>query len=726
MSNQRKLLQEMDRVFKKITEGLEIFDSIYDRHQNASNSSQKDKLENDLKKEIKKLQRFREQVKNWQTASEIKDKTQLLEHRKLVEVAMEKYKEVEKGSKLKAYSDISLAAVEKEEIDNEAVEFVRNSLDSLQQQTEGFEAEIDKLTGGNGKKSKKKDFVTEERKRELVELLSTHQWHTEKLEIILRLLQNEIIPVEDVMELSDDIQYYIDENQNPDFMYDDSIYDELDLENADKSIANEVHINNILDETVSENQEDNDGGNGNYPVVPPPQSSLSSPSPSPSISVGKKLQKKKTEERSKSVTGSVPPGLTNIITSSSTVAGNTGSVPVISTPIPTPTPTAATSSLISPTGPSISTSSQYQQQSASTPFQIGTSSSNHVTMTTLKPAPAPVLPATEMKWSAAVGALKESATPTEGKLEQQLPSLPSQQQQQQQQSLEESKLNSTPTKVNTNAINAASVLEALKKQKPTSLMMTQAPAGPTENEVEIPHTNVNAPTAVPATAATTSATNNKSPVRLPDFPTLTQRETLLSPDFRFLPSGIQSFILSLGQSFDIDQILKNGNLLNDHFTHSSKLGSFRFDGGSGLLGVESYDLNAMVQNYSYLSKFEQIEDSLLLSKGWNNVSHSNKLDVSTLGAGELLYGWFYGLSYIERCKAAVELGKRGWAIELSTNQVKLINDEHDLLPENGTGRWFLPKNVKNEGLSSRIGSWEVFNVHGWKTSEISNVRVDYV
>lgn len=38
----------------------------------ANSDNQREKCQEDLKKEIKKLQRLRDQVKNWQTSSEIK------------------------------------------------------------------------------------------------------------------------------------------------------------------------------------------------------------------------------------------------------------------------------------------------------------------------------------------------------------------------------------------------------------------------------------------------------------------------------------------------------------------------------------------------------------------------------------------------------------------------------------------------------------------------------
>ena len=52
---------------------------------NASNSNQKEKYEEDLKKEIKKLQRLRDQIKTWIASAEIKDKSVLYEKRKLIE-----------------------------------------------------------------------------------------------------------------------------------------------------------------------------------------------------------------------------------------------------------------------------------------------------------------------------------------------------------------------------------------------------------------------------------------------------------------------------------------------------------------------------------------------------------------------------------------------------------------------------------------------------------------
>jgi CCR4-NOT transcription complex subunit 3 len=81
----RKLQQEVERTFKRVAEGIAQFESIYDKLQQSANSSQKEKLEDSLKREIKKLQRHRDQIKTWTQNSEIKDKKPLLDQRKLIE-----------------------------------------------------------------------------------------------------------------------------------------------------------------------------------------------------------------------------------------------------------------------------------------------------------------------------------------------------------------------------------------------------------------------------------------------------------------------------------------------------------------------------------------------------------------------------------------------------------------------------------------------------------------
>lgn len=81
----RKLQQEVDKTFKKVAEGVAEFESIYEKIEMSNNPAQKEKLEDHLKREIKKLQRLRDQIKSWASSNDIKDKAPLLEQRKLIE-----------------------------------------------------------------------------------------------------------------------------------------------------------------------------------------------------------------------------------------------------------------------------------------------------------------------------------------------------------------------------------------------------------------------------------------------------------------------------------------------------------------------------------------------------------------------------------------------------------------------------------------------------------------
>lgn len=239
----RKLQQEIDRVFKKINEGLEIFDTYYERHENCTNNpSQKDKLESDLKREVKKLQRLREQIKSWQSSPEIKDKDALLDYRRSVEIAMEKYKAVEKASKEKAYSNISLKKsdmLDPQERERRYVsEFLSNMIDELERQYDGLQVEVDRLILLN-KKKKTTSAANEEQKEQFKALQARYRWHQQQMELALRLLANEELDPESVKEVQDDISYFVESNQDPDFVEDETIYDALNLQ-ANEAIAHEV------------------------------------------------------------------------------------------------------------------------------------------------------------------------------------------------------------------------------------------------------------------------------------------------------------------------------------------------------------------------------------------------------------------------------------------------------------------------------------------------------
>ncbi|CAO1381734.1 unnamed protein product [Diamesa tonsa] len=229
MAASRKLQGEIDRCLKKVTEGVETFEDIWQKVHNATNSNQKEKYEADLKKEIKKLQRLRDQIKSWIASAEIKDKTSLLDNRRLIETQMERFKVVERETKTKAYSKEGLGAAqkldpaqrEKEEISC----WLQNSISSLQIQTDQYESEIESLLAG---KKKRLDKEKQDKMDDLKGKLDRHKFHITKLETLLRMLDNDSVDVDQIRKIKDDVEYYIDSSQEPDFEENEYIYDDID------------------------------------------------------------------------------------------------------------------------------------------------------------------------------------------------------------------------------------------------------------------------------------------------------------------------------------------------------------------------------------------------------------------------------------------------------------------------------------------------------------------
>ncbi|PFH52582.1 hypothetical protein AMATHDRAFT_74064 [Amanita thiersii Skay4041] len=236
----RKLQTEIDRTLKKVSEGVELFENIYDKMQASTNQTQKEKLELDLKTQIKKLQRLRDQIKTWVASNDIKDKSLLLENRKLIETQMEKFKACEKEMKTKAFSKEGLIQATKldpkEQEKEDAMQWLQTQVEELQMQIEQTEAEIEALQG-TGKKRNKTGSSAAGRLEELENLNERRKWHVSRLEIVLRLLNNGSLSTEKVMALKDDVQYFVESNTEEDFDEDEGIYDELNLDEEEEKFG---------------------------------------------------------------------------------------------------------------------------------------------------------------------------------------------------------------------------------------------------------------------------------------------------------------------------------------------------------------------------------------------------------------------------------------------------------------------------------------------------------
>lgn len=234
------LTAEIDRVMKKVDEGVDIFNEIWEKVYSAEQQNQKEKYEMDLKKEIKKLQRLRDQIKTWISSSEVKDKGSLMDARRLIETKMEQFKVCEKETKTKTYSKEGLARAEKldpaEEARQKTTAWITEIIDQINQLIEDREVEIERLSTGKGKKTNK--HIIEECNQYIMQ----HKFHINKLEGIMRLVSNDILDVNDVDEIKEDLEYYIEAHDMDDYIqsYDEDIFyetlglDDLDVVNVDR------------------------------------------------------------------------------------------------------------------------------------------------------------------------------------------------------------------------------------------------------------------------------------------------------------------------------------------------------------------------------------------------------------------------------------------------------------------------------------------------------------
>lgn len=239
MGASRKLQGEIDRVLKKVQEGVDVFDSIWNKVYDTDNANQKEKFEAELKKEIKKLQRYRDQIKTWIQSSEIKDKKvsasyeqALVDARKLIEREMERFKICEKETKTKAFSKEGLGQQPKtdpkEKAKSETRDWLNTVVGELETQIDIFEAEIEGLSVKKGK-------TKPPRLTHLETSITRHKAHIIKLELILRLLDNDELSPEQVNDVKEFLDDYVERNQEDfeEFSDVDELYSTLPLDKVE-------------------------------------------------------------------------------------------------------------------------------------------------------------------------------------------------------------------------------------------------------------------------------------------------------------------------------------------------------------------------------------------------------------------------------------------------------------------------------------------------------------
>ncbi|KAL3117087.1 hypothetical protein niasHT_007490 [Heterodera trifolii] len=244
MAEKRKLLNEIDKCYKKIDEGFEIFDDIMEKMNEANSDNQREKFQDDLKKEIKKLQRLRDQIKGWQNSSEIKDKDSLSKFRKLIEQRMEIFKDVERENKTKPHSKQGLSAEDKldprEKEKCETIEWLNCQIRRIQDEIDRTESKLETMSSmadSNRKRGKKDEAKKNEKEKseELRKHLERVKFHLLNLEVCMRMINNEKLEIKVVLgKLKEPLEMYIDaldpeNDDDPESLDPEDIYEELNF-----------------------------------------------------------------------------------------------------------------------------------------------------------------------------------------------------------------------------------------------------------------------------------------------------------------------------------------------------------------------------------------------------------------------------------------------------------------------------------------------------------------
>ncbi|XP_053697799.1 CCR4-NOT transcription complex subunit 3 isoform X1 [Sabethes cyaneus] len=513
MAATRKLQGEIDRCLKKVTEGVETFEDIWQKVHNATNSNQKEKYEADLKKEIKKLQRLRDQIKSWIASGEIKDKSALLENRRLIETQMERFKVVERETKTKAYSKEGLGAAqkmdpaqrEKEEISS----WLTNSISSLQIQIDQFECEVESLIAG---KKKKLDKDKQEKMDELKGKLERHKFHVTKLETLLRMLDNDGVEVEQIKKIKEDVEYYIDSSQEPDFEENEYIYDDI-------IGLDEVEISGIGTSAGTESNNSNETAgspsslmSGNSPSQSPVMNCSASTIHNHSVetivdgNIDKRPKDVKiTPVKPTAIRASVKLDINApvaAVISNNTSINSSKSVLISSTPsknlpnaaavvaglVPNSSgivpPQAPAGGLVQPIiGPAFAAVAKQHPKNGPL-HQSSVTSSSTVSSVSSAPAPTTVVPNAS---GAAVSNLSQIVNAAQPTLSQQLQQVQQQQQQQQQQASLASGLLTNAAAVVAAGVGGASGSNVQSQSQQQQPQQQQAPQVPGQNSIPLPH-----------------------------------------------------------------------------------------------------------------------------------------------------------------------------------------------------------------------------------------------
>lgn len=151
---------------------------------------------------------------------------------------MEKFKILEKEMKIKAFSKEGLnQAIKLDPKAREKLElshWINGVVDKLNTQIDLYEAEVESIVL-NMKKGKKLEPTKQSRNDLLMNAIVKHKVHIQKLEAVLRMMENDQVSPDQIASIREEVDYYVESHLEDDFMENEALYDDFDFTNAPES-----------------------------------------------------------------------------------------------------------------------------------------------------------------------------------------------------------------------------------------------------------------------------------------------------------------------------------------------------------------------------------------------------------------------------------------------------------------------------------------------------------
>lgn len=232
----RKLQKDIEVVLKKVDDGMDEFEEVWEQATTSTNPAQKEKLGEELKRSINKLQRFRAQIREWIGQNDVKSKDKLEDARKKIENDMQRFKEFERDLKMKAFSTCALAKDEDLQIEEaekvKSQEWLVQTIQTLEKHLEEYDGDLEIL---NNKKSLSSDEKS--RSAEIKIWQERHRWHSKKLELLLRALYNDNLDLTYLAVIRESVDVYLECHTDQDYYHDEGLYECFDLAEFEQSVS---------------------------------------------------------------------------------------------------------------------------------------------------------------------------------------------------------------------------------------------------------------------------------------------------------------------------------------------------------------------------------------------------------------------------------------------------------------------------------------------------------